>query len=134
MSDFTLDPRLAADTVPVTRLGLNTLLLMNDARWPWLILVPQRAGIVEMYDLTPLDQTMMTFEANLAAEALKTATGCDKINIGALGNVVQQFHFHVVARSAGDENWPRPVWGHGSAKPWNEAERDTFIGKLLGAF
>ena len=134
MPEYTLDPRLEADTHPVSRLGLNELRLMNDARWVWLILIPQREGIVEMFDLTPLDQTLLTFETALAAEALKKATGCDKINIGALGNVVPQFHLHVIARREGDENWPRPVWGHGTARPWDKADRDTFIDKLLGAF
>ena len=134
MSDYTLDPRLEADTIHVSRLGLSELRLMNDARWKWIILIPQRPNIVELFDLTPLDQTMLTFESALAAEAMKKATGCDKINIGAIGNVVSQFHLHVIVRDQGDENWPRPVWGHGSARPWDPADRDTFIGELLGAF
>jgi diadenosine tetraphosphate (Ap4A) HIT family hydrolase len=134
MSDYSLDPRLEADTLPISRLGLSELRLMNDCRWPWVMLVPQRAGIVEMFDLTPLDQTMLTFECGLAAEALKKATGCRKINIGALGNVVSQFHLHLIARNEGDENWPGPVWGHGTAQPWEKADRDAFIATFLGAF
>lgn len=134
MASFTLDPRLAKDSMLISRLGLCELRLINDARWPWLILVPQRAGIVEFFDLTPLDQTMLTFETSLVAEALKKAANCDKINLGTLGNVVEQFHYHLVARNKGDANWPGPVWGHGKAIPWNEPARDILIENLLEAF
>jgi diadenosine tetraphosphate (Ap4A) HIT family hydrolase len=103
---FELDPRLERDTVPVLWLGLCELRLMDDSRWPWLILVPQRPGITELHDLTPLDQTMLIFEANTVSQALKRVTSCRKINAGALGNVVSQLHYHVVARNEKDPNWP----------------------------
>jgi diadenosine tetraphosphate (Ap4A) HIT family hydrolase len=133
MSGFQLDPRLAADSRLVVTLGLTQLRLMDDARWPWLILIPQRPRIEEIFDMTPLDQTMLTFEAGLAATALKQATGCAKINIGALGNKVRQFHLHVIARNEGDANWPGPVWGHGVAEPWKKPDRDAFVDRLMGA-
>lgn len=133
MSDFQLDPRLAADSRLVVTLGLTQLRLMDDARWPWLILIPQRPRIEEIFDMTPLDQTMLTFEAGLAATALKEATGCTKINIGSLGNKVRQFHLHVIARNEGDANWPNPVWGHGVAEPWKKPDRDAFVDRLMGA-
>ena len=133
MSDFQLDPRLAADSRLVVTLGLTQLRLMDDARWPWLILIPQRPRIEEIFDMTPLDQTMLTFEAGLAATALKEATGCHKINIGALGNKVRQFHLHVIARNEGDANWPGPVWGYGVAEPWKKPDRDAFVDRLMGA-
>ena len=99
-------------------LGLCELRLMNDRRWPWLLLVPQRAGAEEIHDLTPLDQAMLTFETNMVAQALKKVTGCTKINTGALGNIVRQLHVHVVAAFEDDAGWPGPVWGHGLREPY----------------
>ncbi len=84
------------------------------------MLVPQRADKSEIFDLSPLDQAMLTFETNLVAEALKKITKARKINVGALGNVVSQLHVHVVARNEGDPNWPGPIWGYGSAVPWKK--------------
>ncbi len=119
---FELDVRLETDSEHVIWLGLCELRLMNDSRWPWLILVPQRPGIEEIHDLTPLDQAMLTFETNLVAQGLKKSTGCIKINTGALGNVVRQLHVHVVARNQGDAAWPGPVWGHGPRVPYRRSE------------
>lgn len=119
---FSLDARLDADSFPVLWLGLCELRLMNDQRWPWVVLVPQRPGIVELHDLTPLDQAMLTFETNLVAQALKQKTGCHKINSGALGNVVRQLHVHIVARNEGDPGWPGPVWGHGVREPYRRED------------
>ncbi|MBI1621009.1 HIT domain-containing protein [Aquamicrobium sp. cd-1] len=127
---FELDPRLERDTAPVLWLGLCELRLMDDRRWPWLILVPQRPGAVEIHDLTPLDQTMLTFEANTVSEALSQVTGCHKINTGALGNVVSQLHFHVVARNENDPNWPGPVWGYGQREPYRREDLHGFIEKI----
>ncbi len=132
-SGFELDARLDADSEPLQWLGLCELRLMNDKRWPWLILVPQRAEIFELHDLTPLDQAMLTFETNLAAEALKRVTGCLKINTAALGNVVRQLHVHVIARDEGDENWPGPVWGHGMREPYRRSDLHGLIEKVRAA-
>ena len=133
MSDFRPDERLVCDSDLVTRIGLCELRLMKDARWPWLVLVPQRPGASEVFDLTPLDQTMLTFETTLVAEALKKVTGAAKINTGALGNIVRQLHVHVIARSEGDPNWPGPVWGFGAAEPRSAEETKAFSAKLLDA-
>ena len=133
MTRFTLDPRLEADSRLLIVLGLCQLRLMKDARWPWLLLVPQRAGVAELFELTPLDQTMLTFEVALVAKALKQATGCTKINVGALGNQVRQLHFHVVARSEGDPAWPGPVWGVGDGVPYEEEPQKLLIEAVLGA-
>jgi diadenosine tetraphosphate (Ap4A) HIT family hydrolase len=133
LAGFELDARLEADTEPLQWLGLCELRIMNDRRWPWLILVPQRSGIYEVHDLTPLDQAMLTFETNLVAEALKQATGCLKINSGALGNVVRQLHVHVVARSEGDPGWPGPVWGYGMREPYRRTELHVLIEKIRTA-
>lgn len=130
---FELDRRLNADSVPLMWLGLCELRLMDDRRWPWLILVPQRPGIEEIHDMTPLDQTMMVFETNMVAQALKKATGCVKINTAALGNIVRQLHVHVVARNEGDPNWPGPVWGYGPREPYRAEDRHRFADTIRSA-
>lgn len=130
---FELDVRLEADSEHVMWLGLCELRLMNDQRWPWLILIPQRPGIEETHDLTPLDQAMLTFETNLVAQGLKTATGCAKINSAALGNIVRQLHVHVVARNEGDAGWPGPVWGHGPREPYRRSDLHRFIETVRAA-
>jgi diadenosine tetraphosphate (Ap4A) HIT family hydrolase len=124
---FELDARLLRDTVPLMWLGLCEMRLMNDRRWPWLVLVPQRPGAVEIHDLTPLDQTMLTFETNTVSKALKELTRCHKINIGALGNIVSQLHVHIVARHDADPAWPGPVWGHGQREPYEPGAIHQFI-------
>ncbi|MDH6264770.1 diadenosine tetraphosphate (Ap4A) HIT family hydrolase [Rhizobium sp. SG_E_25_P2] len=130
---FTLDERLSNDSALIVRIGLCELRLMNDRRWPWLILVPQRDGLSELFDLAPLDQAMLTFETNLVGAALKKVTGCEKVNIAAIGNIVRQLHVHVVARSAGDPNWPAPVWGYGTREPYSTEEIDAFANRVLEA-
>jgi diadenosine tetraphosphate (Ap4A) HIT family hydrolase len=133
MSQFALDDRLAKDSLSITITGLCDLRLSRDSRWPWLILVPRRPDITEIFDLTPLDQTLLTFETNLVASALKSVTGAMKINIGALGNIVRQLHVHVIARSEGDANWPGPVWGHGQAEPYKDDEMRAFMLRMQKA-
>ena len=130
---FTLDARLEADSEQVMWLGLCELRLMNDRRWPWLVLVPQRPGIEEIHDLTPLDQAMLTFETNMVAQALKRMTGCTKINSAALGNIVRQLHVHIVARSEGDPGWPGPVWGHGIARALQALGHPRFAQRIKAA-
>lgn len=130
---FALDRQLETDTEPLIWLGLCELRLMDDCRWPWLVLVPQRPGIEEIHDMTPLDQAMLTFETNMAAQALKRLTGCTKINSGALGNVVRQLHVHIVARWEGDQGWPGPVWGYGVREPYKRSELHQFSERIRAA-
>jgi diadenosine tetraphosphate (Ap4A) HIT family hydrolase len=130
---FELDSRLEADSEQLMWLGLCELRVMNDLRWPWLLLVPQRPGAEEIHDLTPLDQAMLTFEQNMVAHALKSVTGCTKINTGALGNIVRQLHVHIVARSEGDAGWPGPVWGYGMREPYQRADIRSFSEKIRAA-
>lgn len=119
VSDFTLHPRLEADTVFVGDWPLCRILLMNDQRFHWLILVPRVAHASEMFDLGSEDQAAAIAEAARAGAALKTWCGADKINIAALGNVVPQLHIHVIARKVGDAAWPAPVWSaSGQAIPY----------------
>jgi diadenosine tetraphosphate (Ap4A) HIT family hydrolase len=130
LSEFELDARLARDTELVAKLGLCQLRLMKDSRWPWFMLVPQRNSVSEIFDLTPLDQTLLTFEANMVAAALKQATGAEKVNVAAIGNIVRQLHVHIVARSEGDPNWPGPIWGFGQSQPYDEAQQQDLIQRL----
>jgi diadenosine tetraphosphate (Ap4A) HIT family hydrolase len=124
---FTLDERLARDTFVVGDWPLSRVLMMNDARWPWLILAPRREGVVERTDLDPADRTRLIHEAARASQVLKTHARVDKINIGALGNVVRQFHLHIVARTVGDHSWPGPVWGQGEATPYGDGAARAHI-------
>jgi diadenosine tetraphosphate (Ap4A) HIT family hydrolase len=119
---FALHPTLARDTVEVTRLPLCRALLMNDRRFPWLVLVPERAAVREIHELSPADRTALVEEIARASEALERLFHPDKLNVGALGNIVPQLHVHVVARAAGDPAWPGPVWGSGAAVPYPEGE------------
>lgn len=122
MSDFQLDPRLAADTLAVLDLDLSRLLMMRDGNYPWLILVPRRPGAVELLDLDPADRARLWDEIERVAAALKAETGADKLNVAALGNVVAQLHVHVVARFRDDAAWPAPIWGKVAAIPLDEAK------------
>ena len=124
---FTLDERLARDALVIGDLTLCRVLLMNDARWPWLILAPRREGLAELFDLESADQTQLMDETSRAARFLKSHARADKINIGALGNIVRQLHLHVVARVVGDPAWPRPVWGHGEAIPYGDGQAQALI-------
>lgn len=115
MIAFELDPRLAADSHWLADGPLSQLRLMDDARFLWLVLVPRIDAAVEWVDLQPSDQARLLDEVNAAARLLRADGGCEKINIGALGNIVRQLHVHVVARHDGDAAWPGPVWGSGAA-------------------
>ena len=130
---FTLDPRLAADTVPVCDLTLCRVLLMNDARFPWVILVPARPDLSEITDLAPADRTILWGEVTRAGDCLRESFTPTKINIGALGNIVRQLHVHVVARFDGDAAWPGPVWGVGAAEPYDEAALASIRARMVTA-
>lgn len=130
MSAFTLHPRLEADTIPLGRLTLARALLMKDARWPWLILVPEREGAEEIFDLGARDRGVLTEETSLVAEALSQETGAYKINLGALGNMVRQLHIHVIARQEGDAGWPGPVWGQGEPLPYGPGDAEALAARL----
>jgi diadenosine tetraphosphate (Ap4A) HIT family hydrolase len=133
LAAFELNGRLSGDSELIVTLGLCQLRLMDDRRWPWLILVPQRPGIEESFELKPLDQALLTFETNLAAEALKKVTDATKVNVGALGNIVRQLHVHVIARHENDANWPGPVWGFGTREPYGADEKKALIDMIVKA-
>lgn len=115
---FQLDARLAQDTTPVTSFALSRVLLMNDARYPWLILVPARDGLSELHDLNASDQAPLNDEIIRVSRAMTELFTPEKINVGALGNIVRQLHIHIVARRTDDPAWPGPVWGHSPAVPY----------------
>ncbi|HML15155.1 MAG TPA: HIT family protein [Xanthobacteraceae bacterium] len=135
MSDeaWTLDPRLAQDTIALGDLPLSRVLLMNDANYPWLILVPRRENLVELIDLDNSGQATLMIEIARAARALKDAVPCDKLNVAALGNTVRQLHVHVIARRNGDPAGARPVWGAVPARPYEPGERDRLAEALRRA-
>jgi diadenosine tetraphosphate (Ap4A) HIT family hydrolase len=127
---FALDPRLAADTQWVCDWPLCSVLLMNDQRYQWLVMVPRRNGASEIFDLKAADQTILWQEISHAAELLKSFSNCNKINVGALGNVVAQLHVHIVARREGDFAGKGPVWGQGAAQPYSSIEAQALIERL----
>ena len=115
---FTLHQRLQEDTVEIVRLELSRVLLMDDSSFPWLVLVPQRQGVQEVYELSTGDRSVLIEEIAAASEIIQQLYSPDKINIGALGNLVPQLHIHVIGRFRTDRAWPGPVWGAGLAKPY----------------
>ncbi|MDQ2697079.1 MAG: HIT family protein [Pseudomonadota bacterium] len=131
---FTLHARLQADTVPVLGLELCDVLLMQDAAFPWLILVPRRPEIREIHQLDAADRGRLIEEIARAARVLEHLYGPEKINVGALGNVVAQLHVHVIARFTTDRAWPGPVWGSGPARPYAPAELDVTRERLRQGF
>jgi diadenosine tetraphosphate (Ap4A) HIT family hydrolase len=127
---FDLDPRLTGDTLAVGDLALCRVLLMRDARYAWLVLVPRRAGLVEVADLAEDERALLWREVDVAGAALRAVAPCDKLNIGALGNIVRQLHVHVVARREGDAAWPGPVWGFGTAEAYVTGEAERVAGLM----
>jgi diadenosine tetraphosphate (Ap4A) HIT family hydrolase len=133
MHRFELHPRLEADTLLVADWALSRLLLMNDARFPWLVLVPRRADAIELQDLAHGERMVLIEEIARASRGLKTVIGAVKINIGALGNLVPQLHVHVVARTPTDPAWPGPVWGLGMPVPYASTASAALLEQLRHA-
>ncbi|CAO3353793.1 Diadenosine tetraphosphate (Ap4A) hydrolase and other HIT family hydrolases [Azospirillum palustre] len=117
----------------MTDLELCRVLLMNNRLWPWLILVPMRAGAVEIHRLAEEDQATLMREIAQASRAVERLFAPDKMNVGALGNMVPQLHVHVIGRTRGDPAWPGPVWGAGHAEPYEPAEAAALAQRLADA-
>ncbi|KAA0587580.1 diadenosine tetraphosphate (Ap4A) HIT family hydrolase [Azospirillum lipoferum] len=130
---FSLNERLQADTRLVTDLRLCRVLLMNNRLWPWLILVPMREDAVEIHRLGEADQLTLMREIALASRVVERLFAPDKMNVGALGNMVPQLHVHVIGRTRGDPAWPGPVWGSGHAEPYEPAEAAALVDQLAEA-
>jgi diadenosine tetraphosphate (Ap4A) HIT family hydrolase len=133
-SPFELDPRLSADSLPVMTLGLSEVRLHRDARYPWLLVIPQVPGAREILDLAGADQDRLWAEVRWAAQVLTELHRPTKLNIAALGNQVPQLHVHVIARFEGDAAWPAPVWGAHPPLPYAAAEASDALDALRSAF
>lgn len=124
---WSLHPQLERDTAPLGELPLSRVLIINDANYPWLLLVPRRAGAVELIDLDEVERAQLMTEIALVSRALKDVTECDKLNVAALGNAVPQLHVHIVARRKTDKAWPKPVWGAAPPLAHDAKELDRFM-------
>ena len=131
---FTLDSRLAADTIPVGDLALSSVLLLNDARFPWFVLVPRIEGVSELTDLSEDQSAQLMQEIRIATQVMLELSKPDKVNVGALGNIVTQLHVHVVGRFRSDPAWPGPVWGHGARTPYPDHAVKALIERAATLF
>ena len=127
---WSLHPQLARDTIVIGDLALSRLLVVNDANWPWLLLVPRHPGASEIIDLDEVERAQLMTEISRVARALKEVTACDKLNVAALGNVVPQLHVHVIARRTGDAGWPKPIWGAAAPLPYDKEELERFTAAI----
>ena len=127
MSEFELHPRLEADTFLIGDLPLSRMLLMNDSRYPWVILVPRVGDVTEIHQLDADNRQQLMEESCLVAEFIDNNFSIDKMNVGVLGNIVPQLHMHHIGRSKDDPAWPGPVWGHSAAVPYAEEQADKTI-------
>ena len=118
MDDFSLHPQLARDCHLLGDLGLSRVLLLDVSRYPWVILVPRRADVREIYQLDPADRNRLLEESCRLGEFMMRAFAGEKLNVGALGNLVPQLHLHHIVRRRADPAWPGPVWGHSVAVPY----------------
>jgi diadenosine tetraphosphate (Ap4A) HIT family hydrolase len=132
--DFTLDARLAAESHALGDLALCRLLLFDDARFPWIVLVPRRPGLVEVTDLPHAERHALLDEIGAAMDVLKAVAEPYKLNVAALGNSVRQLHVHVIARFQNDAAWPSPVWGRGERVPYKPDALAARAGQLRTAF
>jgi len=131
---FTLHNKLKDDTIEIVSLALSRVLLMNDSSFPWLVLVPARKGMREIHELGIRDRSVLIEEVAAASEIIRDLFSPDKINIGALGNLVPQLHIHIIGRFRTDRAWPGPVWGAGIARPYTEEGLNVVVGRIKEAF
>lgn len=127
---FILDERLKHDTVELGNWPLSKVLLMKDANYPWVILVPMREAVSELFELDSNDQAQLMSESITLSSALKREFKGDKMNVANLGNVVAQLHIHHVVRYETDAAWPKPVWGAVAPKPYTDAELAICVSRL----
>jgi len=132
--NWILDPALERDTTMVRDLALSRMLLNNDANYPWLILVPRRAGKVELIDLDEADRLTLWKEIAQVSHVLKDLTHCHKLNVAQLGNQVAQLHVHVIAREKNDAAWPNPVWGRAARKEYQASAQEKLLKSLRDGF
>lgn len=128
---FLLHPRLESDAVFLGDLPLSRLLLMNDRRYPWCLLVPRREDLLEIYQLEAEEQAQLWQESAVLGKAMMEAFGGDKLNLAALGNLVPQLHIHHIVRYRDDAAWPGPVWGVGASVPYDKRQLEEVRGRLV---
>jgi diadenosine tetraphosphate (Ap4A) HIT family hydrolase len=128
---FSLHPQLANDCFELAELPLCKLLLCNDSAYPWFILVPKIDNITDIYQLNWQEQQQLLNESSLLSELLMQVFSGDKMNVAALGNVVEQLHVHHVVRYRKDASWPKPIWGQQALTPYSESEFASLKEKLL---
>jgi diadenosine tetraphosphate (Ap4A) HIT family hydrolase len=131
---FQLDSRLEADTIPVGDLSLSSVLLLNDARFPWFVLVPRIANVSELTDLSDKEAVQLMQEIRIATRVMLDLSKPDKVNVGALGNIVTQLHVHVIGRFRSDPAWPGPVWGHGTRNPYPDHAATALVERAGALF
>lgn len=131
---FELDEQLSSDCALVGELPLCRVLLCNDSQYPWLILVPKRAGVREIFELSVGDQRQLLTESSAVAEKLQQHFNADKLNVAALGNMVPQLHLHHIVRFKNDAAWPAPVWGKFAAVPYTEQQQTARLAQLRELF
>ena len=135
---FSLHPQLAKDCARLGETALCEVLLLNDRQFPWIILVPKQDGISEVFQLEKADQVGLTNDSSQIGQRMMEHYKGDKLNLGALGNMVSQLHVHIIVRFKSDAAWPKPVWGNYTAKPysadelkWECSKLRELLGKLL---
>ena len=131
---FTLHERLVADSTQIGELPLCTLLLINDANYPWLVLVPRRPEIREIYQLETTDRVQLLEESCVLSEVMDAVFTPLKMNVAALGNMVPQLHLHHIARFSDDPAWPNPVWGAVPAKAYDDEIQQKLIFSIVEGF
>lgn len=129
-SGYRLHERLQADTLDLGQSALCDIRLMNDQSWPWIILVPRRPGVREIYELAVSDQQQLLRESSCLGQGMMALFDGDKLNVAALGNMVPQLHLHHIVRFAGDPAWPAPVWGRQEPVHYRDSERQAMIQRL----
>lgn len=127
IEQFRLHPQLGHDCIDLGRLGLCRLLMMNDNLYPWFILVPEKAGVTEIYQLNKPEQLLLIEESCFLAENLALLYQADKMNIAAIGNLVPQLHIHHIVRYRNDRAWPAPVWGKFDRVPYTQDQINDHI-------
>ena len=127
MNDFRLNSRLQADTLSVGDQPLSRMLLMNDARYPWAILVPRITGATEIHHLSERDRQQLMIESCELSEFITQNFPVTKMNVAVLGNIVPQLHMHHIGRNETDPAWPGPVWGHSPAVSYEKQEAEKLI-------
>ena len=131
--DWQLHPQLDEDTHPIAHFDLCELRLMDDANYPWMILVPRVEAARELIDLTAGQQTQLMVEVTRVSQLLQSLFRPHKLNVAALGNVVPQLHVHVIARQTDDPAWPSPVWGRVEACAYDPEALVARVRQLRGA-